>query len=144
MERCCICGRPLEKSESIERGMGDVCAARLGLFKHKPRSSKDVLAPNYNYHIVEIAGQKVAIVIDNGTGRSVTNSVDFICDEISVKHLVYRDTTENWDYFGSDVGFKSLSLHGAPTTSMDVAIEVARIRYFDDLGGLFGRIVSEG
>lgn len=137
MERCCICGKPLENPESIVRGMGDVCAAKLGLFKYKARRPKEVLDPDYQYHSIVIAGVKVGVVIDSGKGRSVTNAADDVCKEIGVEHIIYRDTIGNWDFYDINGGFKPLAMHGTPTISMDTAIDVAKVRYFNCLGGLF-------
>ncbi len=136
-ERCVICGKPLEKRKSIARGMGDVCAARLGLFTRKTRVKDTPLLPSYSYRIIKIAAHDVGLVIDNGTGRSVTNSTDAICDEINVNFIIYRDTVGNWDMYDNAKGFLTLALHGTPTVNMDTAVEVAKIRYFNDLGGLF-------
>ncbi len=137
---CCICGKPLEKEESIVRGMGEVCAGRYAHFKHK-KNKKDISnepQSDYVYHIIEIDGKKVAVIIDKDTTgyMSVTNNIDNICQELGVDYTIYRDSEGIWDFWSVKTGFKSLALHGQPNTNMDSAIEVAKIRFFN-IGGLF-------
>lgn len=139
--RCCICGKPLTKIASIERGMGDVCAARYALFNPKPKNKNEGFAPqsDYVYYIIEIKGEKVGVVIDKDISgfMSVTNNIDNVCSEIGVKSVIYRDSEGVWDFWSEQMGFKSLALHGTPTTNLDTAIEVAKARYFSEVGGLF-------
>ena len=140
---CCICGRPLTKDESIARGMGDVCAARYALFNPKPKNINEGFTPqsDYVYYITEIQGKKVGVVIDKDTPgyMSVTNNIDKVCSDIGVKYVIYRDSEGVWDFWSEKLGFKSLALHGIPTTNIDTAIEVAKARIFGELGGLFNK-----
>ena len=140
---CCICGKPLTKEESIKRGMGDVCAGKYGLFQEHIKDKGSSIEPqsSYAYHVIEIKGEKVGVVIDlDRSGyMSVTNNIDRVCDEIGVKSVIYRDSEGIWDFWSKRTGFKSLANHGAPTTNMDTAIEIAKIRCFNSLGGLFNK-----
>jgi len=136
---CCICGKPLTKEESIARGMGDVCAGKYGLFKPNNKKEKTIEPQSdYVYHIIEIDGKKVAVIIDKDTTgyMSVTNNIDNVCKDIGVSNAIYRDSEGIWDFWSNKTGFKSLALHGTPTINMDTAIEVAKVRFFN-VGGLF-------
>lgn len=140
IDRCVICGKQLTKSESITRSMGDVCAAKMGLFVRpvRPYSHKRLPStPEYTYHIVEMCGNVVAIAIYSGNASTVPNAAEYICDELKVSYLIYRDPVGSWGLFDTEKGHLILDLHDSPTLSMDTAIEVTRIRYFNDLGGLF-------
>jgi len=133
---CVICGRPLKNPESIERGMGDICASKYASFTHKESKKAKYGAfsntPKYSYRIIHIGNRRVGVVIDESDGcacPSVTNAVEMVAKEIGVEHIVYRDTMGNWDYWDKK-GFAPLAQNGKPTKDMDKAIEVAKERYF--------------
>ena len=138
--RCSVCGKPLTRDASIERGIGDVCASKLNAFREAKRGA-DPTKPesDYIYHIIEIKGKKVGVVIDKDTAgyMSVTNNIDGVCGDIGVDQVIYRDSDGVWDFWSEKTGFKSLALNGEPTYNMDSAIDIAKSRFFDDIGGLF-------
>ena len=147
MERCVICGKPLEKEESIVRGMGDVCASRFAGFKSRKKGDHEKTTrpqSDYNYQIIEIAGAKVGLVIDKDTTgyMSVTNNIDEVCKEIGVENVIYRDSEGVWDFWSDNRGFVSLAKDGVPSYNMDTAIEIAKVRVLGNLGGLFEQIQS--
>lgn len=137
---CKICGKPLSNPESIERGMGEVCAGRLNKFRHHTKSHNDSFDTDYSYDIIDIAGVRVALIIDNDKGRSVTNAIEKICQDIRVEHAIYRDTLGTWDYWSPATGFQTLALNGIPTKDMNDAVKIAEARIFNKVGGLFSTV----
>lgn len=135
--KCCICGRPLSNPYSIDRGMGEVCAAKFGLFTRNAQSRRAPTGPDFSFFVIDIAGHDVGIVIDHDNGRSVTNSIDFVAGRVGVHDLIYRDTEGTWDYWNPFKGFQTLAINGKRTIDMDEAVSVTRQRYFAQIGGLF-------
>jgi hypothetical protein len=86
---------------------------------------------NYKYSIVNINNFKVGIVIDNNKGAfmSVTNNIENIAQELEVEHLIYKDSDGIFDYWGKDIGFRSLASQGHDTTQLMQALNFATNSY---------------
>ena len=117
-------------------------AQKYSLFTHHKKDEDKFSDSDYSYHYIEIAGHKAAVIIDNDKGRSVTNAIEDIADVLGVEHVVYRDTCGDWDYWGKDLGFKSLGRNGKPEKNMDIAIQTAETRIFGKTG-LFAMICDD-
>ena len=139
MGNCKICGRPLSNPSSVAREIGPVCASKLNIVKAEGEHGKS----SYAYHIVEINGHKVGVVIDlinEYGGMSVTNNIEKVAAEIGVDKIVYCDSMSNWDYWSLKTGFKTLAVNGEATKSERVAIKVAEERYLTNQP----KIIEEG
>lgn len=87
--------------------------------------------PDYYCKKIEINGKEVAIMIDKDLGNiSLTNSIDEVAKIENVKFVIYKDSMGNFDYWDSENGFKSLAKNGIPSQNEELAIEIAKEKFF--------------
>lgn len=86
------------------------------------RDGKTCCEYKYKY-CEEIPGIKLGIVVDlDSGGRSVTNFIESVANQIGVDKIVYRDSMGIWDFWNIKIGFMSLS-GDEPCKDLKEAIE---------------------
>lgn len=104
MRFCRVCGRALSSAESVERGIGPVCAE-----KHGAGRQAEMFRASYTI-VEDVAGQPL-VIRDRGEGRSVTNDAERVVEELwqqgmlpGGRRLLYWDTMNQCDELVHNAG----------------------------------------
>jgi len=85
---------------------------------------------DYEIEIIRIYEEPIAIIIDLNLGRrSVTNSIEELCNLHDVLNIIYRDSERNWDFYNIFHGFKSLAEENTPCRDKITAISLTKEKY---------------
>lgn len=92
---------------------------------------KEIAGSFFNFTIIKINENDVAIIIDNNKEGTVTvtNNIERIGQELNVSKIIYKDSEGIYDYWDKSIGFRSLSYQNKKSLHLFDAIKVATIAY---------------
>lgn len=99
---CKICGKPLTDPISVELGIGPVC--RISGKEIELARGGNLFTPRAVFHWgTEGVFSEIVWIIDENGGKSVTNDMHLVLQDISKamnlngKQIIYRDSQGVWD-----------------------------------------------
>jgi hypothetical protein len=102
--KCSVCGKPLSDPVSVKIGIGPICRIR---YKNKEVNKQGNLFSEAEYYY-EIVGDVIVIYDESQGGRTVTNDIERVLDEIAKDlkangkllkdfKVIYKDTQKVFD-----------------------------------------------
>ncbi|MCJ2040848.1 DUF6011 domain-containing protein [Methylobacterium sp. J-059] len=136
-DACRICGKPLSDPMSVELGVGPVCRVTSKLREVDGRQ-QDLFGNERSSYTFEIRGDVVCVTDLDLGGRSVTNDVDRVIEDLveclgtlKGKRVIYRNSAGVWDEIKVSehdlcAGFRAVAERDLDAALLKLAREAAR------------------